>query len=108
MFNYQSTVILNNDNNPVTVSHLTKCNTNSKVRAIYQPNKLSPPFLLAMFCLTQPYPYVEKGEYGRMQFNRNALENKERVSCHTQDKTDEFNVIPGHNYRIILTKGEPS
>ena len=44
-----------------------------------------------------------------MQFNRHALagEQKETVSCHTQDKTDEFNVIPGHNYRIILTKGEP-
>ena len=46
MFNDQSTVILNNDDNnnnlviiilygdTVTVSHLTKCNTNSKVRAI--------------------------------------------------------------------------
>ena len=52
--------------------------TNSKVRAIYQPNKLSPPFLLAMFCLTQPYPYVQKGKYGRMQFNCHVLENKRK------------------------------
>ena len=65
----------------VVVTHLTKCNTNSKVRAICRLNKPHP-FLRGAFHPTQPHPHARKREHGR------------RLTIMPWTTTDEFNVIP--------------
>ena len=64
----------------ITVSHLTKCNKNSKVRVSL--TNYPHPFLQVALHLTQPHPHARKHKHGRI------------LTVWPWTTTDEFNIIP--------------
>ena len=76
----------------VTMSHLTKCNTNSKVQVML--TNYPHPFLQGAFHLTKPRPHVWKRKHGSSS-----------LTVMPWTTTDEYNLIPRNMMMIGLAYG---